>query len=521
MAEFDIKDLLLAPRLDRPQVADLLAPYGLKDFQKADANLQAMAGEPDERLLLADILEDLLVCVRGSANPDQALTYLERFVRATANKAHLYSYLKNSKQAIEIVAKCFGGSVYMAEILIRDPHHFYWVTDPHILSKPRMKRDIQRELLRTLKVMEQEGNQLDHLRAVKRREMLHIGVRDLLRLSSVEETLTALSILAEALITAAYWVCASALRRMYEIPRTAFTDFTILAMGKLGGGELNFSSDVDVMFVYGSDKEQCSSISVADYFHRLSQKITSGLNDLTGEGYVYRVDLRLRPEGDAGNMADPLGGYERYYRTRMGTWERLALLKAWPVAGSRALGRRFLEMARPFIADPPFDLEALAEVVHMKARVDRKVADRGQAGRNVKLGAGGIREIELIVQSLQVCHGAGFPRILGRNTLGALSALRDQSLVTDAEFDTLYRGYLFLRDVENKLQMVNDAQTHSLPRELEELNACARLLGYLETRTESAADQFLRDFQNHTFKVNEIFENIVVAADLRRFPRSR
>src|SRR6185503_14685358 len=226
MPEFDIKDLLLAPRLERPEVADLLAPYGLKDFQKADANLQAMAGEPGDRLLLADILEDLLVSVRGSANPDQALNYFERFVRATTNRAHLYSVLKNSKQAIEIVAKCFGGSVYMAEILIRDPHHFYWVTDSQILNKPRKKRDIQRELVRTLKVLEHEDKQLDHLRAVKRREMLHIGVRDLLRLSSVEETLTALSALAEALISAAYWICASALRREYEIPPGMFNEFT-------------------------------------------------------------------------------------------------------------------------------------------------------------------------------------------------------------------------------------------------------------------------------------------------------
>jgi glutamate-ammonia-ligase adenylyltransferase len=521
MPEFDIKDLLLAPRLERPQVADLLAPYGLKDFQKADANLQSMAGEPGERLLLADILDDLLVAVRGSANPDQALTYFERFVRATANRAHLYSFLKNSKQAIEIIAKCLGGSVYMSEILIRDPHHFYWVTDPEILGKPRKKRDIQRELVRTLKVLDQEEMQLDHLRAVKRREMLHIGVRDLLRQCSVEETLAALSVLAESLISAAYGICASALRRKYEVPPGAFSDFTILAMGKLGGGELNFSSDVDLMFVYASGKEQAGAIAAEDYFRRLSQRITAGLNDLTGEGYVYRVDLRLRPEGDAGNMADPLDGYARYYKSRMGTWERLALLKAWPVAGSRALGRRFLDMARPFIHEPPFDLQALADVREMKARVDRKVADKGQAGRNVKLGAGGIREIELIVQTLQVGHGAGLPQILGRNTLGSLTALRDHALLADDEFDTLHRAYLFLRDVENKLQMVNDAQTHSLPRELEELNACARLLGYLEARSESAADQFLRDFQSHTGRVNEIFENIIVAADLRRFPRSR
>jgi glutamate-ammonia-ligase adenylyltransferase len=521
MPEFDIRDLLLAPQLERPQVADLLAPYGLKDFQKADANLQAMAGEPGERLLLADILEDLLVSIRGSANPDQALTYFERFVNSAANKSHLYAYLKNSKQAIEIVAKCFGGSVYMAEILIRDPHHFYWVTDPQILGRPRRKRDIQRELVRTLKVMGQEDKQLDHLRVVKRREMLHIGVRDLLRLSTVQETLTALSVLAEALISAAYWVCASALRKTHEVPPKAFTEFTILAMGKLGGGELNFSSDVDLMFVYASDADQGATISAAEYFLGLSRKIASALNDFTGEGYVYRVDLRLRPEGDAGNMADPIEGYARYYRSRMGTWERLALLKACPVAGSRALGRRFLEMARPFIHEPLFDLGALADVRDMKAMVDRKVADRGQAGRNVKLGAGGIREIELIVQTLQVGHGAVFPQILSRDTLGALGALRDQAIVTDEEFEILHTAYLFLRDVENKLQMVNDAQTHSLPRELDELNACARLLGYPEGRTESAADQFLRDFQKHTGRVNAIFENIIVAGDLRRFPRPR
>jgi glutamate-ammonia-ligase adenylyltransferase len=200
----------------------------------------------------------------------------------------------------------------------------------------------------------------------------------------------------------------------------------------------------------------------------------------------------------------------------MGAWERLALLKAYPVAGSRALGNRFVAMARPFIQDQPFDLLALASVVDMKMKLDRKIADRGQAGRNVKLGTGGIREIELVVQTLQVCHGADLPEILKRDTLAALGALRSHALVSAAEFSTLETAYLFLRDVENKLQMINDAQTHSLPRELEELNACARLLGYMGTTTESSSDQLLRDFQHHTGQVNRVFENVVVAADLRR-----
>ncbi|HYR83015.1 MAG TPA: hypothetical protein VE422_02940 [Terriglobia bacterium] len=517
MTPLNIKDLLLAARLDRQQVAALLSPYGFKDPPKADANLQAMADDPSERQLLADILEELLICVSQSADPDQALNYFERFARAALNKTRLFSYLKDSPRTLEILARTLGGSPYMAEILIRDPHHFYWLTDPQVLYSGRKKREILRELAGTLKVLADEQQQLDYLRVLKRREMLHIGVRDLLRLCSVEETLAALSILAEALISATYWISSSALRRELGIPKNAFTGFTVLAMGKLGGGELNFSSDVDLMYLYATEQKEAGPISTSEYFRRLSQKITVGLNQFTGEGYVYRVDLRLRPEGKAGNIADSLDGFQRYYQSRMGTWERLALLKAWPVAGDRALGRAFLAMVRAFIYDLPFGRGALDDVRSMKRKMDEQMAARNQSSRNVKLGTGGIREIELIAQSLQVCHGGPAPGIHERNTLKALGALCDQSLISAEENDTLTRAYLFLRDVENKLQMVNDAQTHSLPRDHEELTICARLLGYSDNAGGLAAEQFLRQYQHHTGHVNRIFEGIFGKHDSQRF----
>ena len=167
-------------------------------------------------------------------------------------------------------------------------------------------------------------------------------------------------------------------------------------------------------------------------------------------------------------------------------------------------------MSRPFIFNPPFDLEALADVRDMKARLDGKISARGQTDRNVKLGTGGIREIELVVQSIQAMHGGRMPEILDRNTLRSLVALRGKSLLSDEEFTTLHRAYLFLRDVENKLQMVDDAQTHSLPREREELRTCARLLGYLEdSPNESPSDPLLREYQQHTRGVNRIFEKVV------------
>jgi glutamate-ammonia-ligase adenylyltransferase len=332
--------------------------------------------------------------------------------------------------------------------------------------------------------------------------MLRIGVRDLLRLCSVEETLTALSVLAEALISAAHWICATTLRRECEIPRDVFTDFTILAMGKLGGGELNFSSDVDLIFLYDSQLEQAGSVEVSDYFRRLCQKITGALNDFTAEGYVYRVDLRLRPEGQGSKIASSFEEYKRYYQSRLRTWERLALLKAWPVAGNRALGRAFLDMANGFIFGPPFDEKALEAVREMKGQIDQKMLRRDQQERNVKLGTGGIREIELITQSLQVRFGARLPQVRGRNTLSALRALFEQSIITSDECAILTKAYLFLRDVENKLQMVNDAQTHSLPQTHKELTACARLLGY------PAAEPFLRDYQDHTGHVSRLFAEL-------------
>src|SRR5437762_100922 len=228
MPPLSIRDLLLAPQLDRQQVVSLLSPYGFKEPLIADRNLQAMGGGPPERELLADVLEDLLGCVSRSANPDQALNFFERFASAALNKTRLFSYFKDSPQGIEILARTLGGSPYMGEILIRDPHHFYWLADPQVLHRARTKREIQRELARTLKALEDEKKQLDYLRFFKRREILHIGVRDLLRLCPVEETLNALSILAESLISAAYSICASALRREYGLLRNAFTGFTIL-----------------------------------------------------------------------------------------------------------------------------------------------------------------------------------------------------------------------------------------------------------------------------------------------------
>ncbi|MBI3994534.1 MAG: hypothetical protein HY349_01025 [Nitrospirae bacterium] len=523
------KDLLLAPHLGSDQVASLLSPYGFKEIEKADANLQAMADDPRARQLLAEIIEELLSCIARSADPDQGLNFFERFARAAINKVHLFSYLKETPRVLEILAATFGGSPFMSEILIRDPEYLYWVSDPRILNRDRTQKEMIRDLAGALKHLKTGPKQLDILRIFKRREILRIGIRDLLKLAAVEATTEALSILAETLIQKACELSERAMRREHGIPyhtsssgKKIRTVFTILAMGKLGGGELNFSSDVDLLYLYASDRgggshPRSGAISKEDYFKRLSQKVTSALSDVTPEGYVYRVDLRLRPEGRMGSLAHSLNAFRRYYASRGATWERLALTKARPVGGSPSLGRKFLKAATPFIYGRPLDRGGVDEVRRIKERIDRTLSARGQNHRNVKLGFGGIREIEFIVQSLQVSFGGKFPKIRERNTRKALRRLWDQGFLSHEEHRDLSEAYRFLRDVENKLQMVMDFQTHAIPVEAEEARACAVRMGYRDGAEGPAADRFLHDYATHTRRVHRIFQSVFDPSAMSRF----
>ena len=516
-----VRDLLLAPHLAPGQAESLLRPYGFRDPGAADRNLQAIASDPAARRLLAGILEEVLRCFSDSPDPDGALNHLERFVKTGGGALALLSHLEAHPRSIEILAQAFGSSSFMAEILIRHPAWLYWLSEPGVLDGPRTRDDIEQDLDPALDSLQLEPRRLDLLRITKRREILHIGVRDLLRRSSVTETTGALSGLAGVLVQKAYESAEDALRREQGLPpfgearfgRASASGFTVLGMGKLGGGELNFSSDIDLIYVYGSDRGRMaratSSPSRSDFNKALAVRVTAALANLTDEGYVYRVDLRLRPEGRVGPAAQSLGGCQEYYKTRGATWERLALLKAWPIAGDETVGRAFLRRVRPFVYGRPFQGGEMGEVRRIKREIDRKIAARDESHRNVKLGIGGIREIEFVAQILQLRHGQRDPRLHVRNTLAALTVLEEARLLPEADHETLKRAYVFLRDVENKLQMVADAQTHSLPRSEEELRLCARRLGYRDDRGVDSASALRRDHQAHTEAVHPIFEAVL------------
>lgn len=532
------KDLLLSPNLEFETVAAILGRIGIKDIKKGDMNLQLIADDPRSRLLLSEIIGEFLESLFRSPDPDQALNYFERFSRMALNKANLLSYLKDSPYTVWLLAKVFGSSPFMSEVLIRYPHYLYWIANNRTLEENITKRVLAKEFAHALNSLKSKERKIEMLCVLKHKELLRIGVRDLLVKASLEETTSSLSILAEVILETVLKISVEELGKKYGKPalkkRTGKRNkggFVVLAMGKLGGGELNFCSDVDLIFLHESDQgrssgkrksDKTSSIFNKSYFRLLSQEVISGLSGITAKGFLYKVDLRLRPEGRSGEISSSLKRYKDYYVQRGETWERLALLKAWPVAGDSDLGKKFLQMAARFIYNPSFSKKNILEVKSIKEEIDHKIASRGKSHLHVKLGTGGIREVEFVVQTLQIFYGKKYPKIRDRQTLGGLRKLYHYGIITFKIFSTLTDGYVFLRKVENSLQMVHEHQTHSLPDDEEEYRLAALRLDYRDNGEESASDQFSKDYQTHTGRIHQIFESVFMTPDaspLLKFPR--
>ena len=532
----DPTPVLLTPGLEPPKLEAILQPYGLQHIQDAVANLQSMAGDPHQRRQLAEILPALLEGIGRTADPDQALNHWERWLASGVSRSAVLEYLRSAPRMLDLVCAIFGNSDSLAFTLVRDPLLLYWLAQQNVLSTAPTRVGMERTIRQSLEGVTATEPRLDVLRRFRRREMLRIGVRDLVRLADVVETTASLSDLASVLIEAAYRIVDSDLRARHGIPmhqnrqgRWMETGFTVIAMGKLGGHELNYSSDVDVLYVCESHEGETRPtasggakakgpaqrrLSNEEYFEILAQELTKALTAQTHEGYVYRVDLRLRAEGSVGQLTRSLDDYAKYYRTRGQVWERLALLKAWPIAGSKKVGRSFIKMVRPFVLAPSSkrpdveqELAIVEDVRSVKERIDAKMAERGQEQRNVKLGVGGIREIEFLVQTIQVLVGRQVPGILGRGTLGSLVRLQKAGILSGKQQADLASAYQFLRDVEHKLQMVHDLQTHALPDQQKELERCAIRMGYDRADRPIALKQFQADLSAHTTLVHDIFRS--------------
>ena len=305
------------------------------------------------------------------------------------------------------------------------------------------------------------------LRRFRRREMVRIAWRDLAGLAALEETLADLTDLAECLVGAALERLHGWQRQRFGEPRDAEGQpqrLVVLGMGKLGGRELNFSSDIDLIFTYPrqGQTDGARAISNEEFFRRLGQRLIKILAEPTAEGFVFRVDMRLRPFGDSGPLAVSFAAFEDYYQNHGRDWERYAMIKARVIAGDQEAGERLLEELRPFVYRRYLDYSAFESLRGMKAMIAQEMERKGLR-RNIKLGPGGIREIEFIGQAFQLIYGGRDPALRERGIRRVLEHLAASGRLPEPAVASLQQAYDFLRRVENRLQAWADQQTHHLP----------------------------------------------------------
>jgi glutamate-ammonia-ligase adenylyltransferase len=428
---------------------------------------------------------------------------------------------------VEVLGTAFGNSPAMAQTFIRDPLLVYWIEDDGVLRRRMTRIALEANVQAALGSVTSFEAKCEALRRMKRREMLRIGIRDLLSIATPVETYTVLSDLASVVIQAVYELVNRELtQRFGDFGGGGTTGkkadgFSVLAMGKLGGWELNYSSDVDLIYVYhapaGDTKagREQTGISRILYCETLARELTAVLTAATAEGALFRVDLRLRPEGMVGPLASSLEDALHYYQSRGRTWERLAFLKAKPIAGNIRVGQSLIQGLSNFVYGNTEGEDQVFPAIHsLRSQILAKMIRRGEVDRHVKLGIGGIREIEFIVQGLQLRWGDQYPKIRDRQTLKGLVKLTQMGKLTKQEARTLKKSYVFLRNLEHKLQMVHELQTHLLPSKAEEIAKCAVRMGYLKGATiDHATQAFLNDFRRHTTTVHRLYEQIIGSSD--------
>jgi glutamate-ammonia-ligase adenylyltransferase len=443
----------------------------------------------------------------STPDPERSLNNLTSFLEVNpSRKDEFNAYIRE-------ISLLFSMSQFLANYSIANPDVLFEVLE--VLENAPDKDSLSTSLKEKRDTVNAESHRaamsfyMKAMREFKTKELLRITFRDILKKADLVDAMLELSDLADVIIEYSLELVRRSLSEIYGSP--ADDAFTVVALGKLGAEELNFSSDVDLIFVYGTEKGETTGIKTNqgmtvnritnhEYYCKVGEELTRFLSLNTESGFAYRVDLRLRPEGQRGDIALALRGYEMYYESWGRAWERAMLLRARPVAGDRQLGDSFMKMIRPFVYRKYLDFSSIDEIKRLKIRID-STFKKG----DIKRGYGGIREIEFFAQALQLIYGGREPLLREKSLLKVLHRLLVKALIGQEDYFILSDNYRFLRTLEHRLQQVNDLQTHMIPSDDAELNALARKMAFPDRET------FLADLENRRLKVRGIYDSLFSA----------
>lgn len=415
------------------------------------------------------------------------------------------------RETLDIFLRILASSDFIANECIRDPDLLQGLMRSGDLYRDYTTHDYPRLLAPRLKAVNNQQDLQCCLRQFRSREMVRIAWRDLAGWSPLAEVTTDLSLLAQACIDAALSSCYKWHCSDYGTPRGEHSgsrqQLVVIGMGKLGAGELNFSSDIDLVFAYpeeGETRGKRVHTSNEEFFTRLGRDVINALSEHTVDGFVFRVDMRLRPFGESGPLATSFDAMEDYYQAHGREWERYAFIKARIVGGDAESGAELMTILKPFVYRRYLDYGAFESLREMKQMIAREVRRKGME-KNIKLGSGGIREIEFIGQAFQLIRGGSDPRLQQRDILKVLQLLGEGGQLPEFAVTELTAAYDFLRRSEHRLQAFNDEQTHDLPTDEQAQLRLAWSMGFNDW------EQFLTCLSQHRQQVQSHFEQVVTA----------
>jgi [glutamine synthetase] adenylyltransferase / [glutamine synthetase]-adenylyl-L-tyrosine phosphorylase len=486
----------------------VLARLGFEEPEAAAADLERLgawppASAPGGNRLLADIA--------ASAAPQLAARSLAALAAAHPDPGGFTALLRRRPGFRRRLVPLVAASRSLGAWLATHPTEADRLADGRAFAAPRPREELVAEAVAVVDEGSGPAAAWDALRRFKRRELLRVAVRDLAGQVMVEQVAAELADLADACLAAALVVAAA--ESGYDPPPMRLA---VLGMGKLGGSELNYVSDIDVLFchepVSGAEPEAAARAA-----ERVARGVIRGLSAVTSEGTCFEVDANLRPEGRNGPLSRTLGSYLAYWDRWAQPWELQALIKVRPVAGDAELAGRFGDEAAARVYPERLDPETVAAVRRMKARVESSSKARAGGDRQVKLGPGGLRDIEFAVQLLQLVHGRHDPALRSGTTLVALDRLTAAGFVGRADAAQLAQAYRFLRLVEHRLQLASERRTHTIPSGSEARRWLARTLGYRDSPQASALERFEADRRRHAAAVRGLHEKLFYRPLLEAF----
>ena len=469
-------------RLSREALRERLQVLGFRDVEKAARTLDGLVSGTTRRAKLFRVLTPALLRFLSSTPiPDGGLFHFLRLGEVLESRVDILGALRDNPPGLEFLARVLGSGRLLGEVLLHVPEELATIADPRGPSEIKDRDRLVREAKASLGWRDPD-RRFDGLRRFKRREMLHVALADLSG-TDVSEVGAGLAALADA--------CVEGALADTDLP------FAVIGMGKLGGRELNYSSDIDVMFVHEGDPSAAES---------LAETLLRAIGGVTPEGQAFRMDAALRPEGKSGPLVRTLDSYLEYYKRWSEPWEHMALIKARSCAGDAGLGQRFVEMTRGLAFPREATDAALAQIRHLKARMERERIPKGvDARRHLKLGPGGLSDVEFSVQVIQVLNGARVRALQVPGTLEALSAARSAGLISDEDASRLDETYRFLMRLRNRMFMINGRPADALPSKAEDLEALGVAMGYRQHARQELEEDYLR----HTRRARRIAERVI------------